>query len=222
MAPPTIPIHERVTAKYRVEDRGYETPCWVWTAGLMGTSGYAQFRYSKAKNGLGHRYSYEHHIGPIPEGMTLDHLCRVRECVNPEHLEVVTPKVNILRGKGKGAANKLKTHCVHGHEFTPENTYINAKKARVCRACQKAYRDAHRDEMRVYHRDYMRTYSRERYATDAEYREARKQANRNYAPVRRERYATDEEYRARRKEQIREYRARLLADAKKWREAQSS
>lgn len=76
---------------YRVEDRGYETPCWIWL-GAHTDDGYGKF---KAK--LAHRVYYERYIGPIPEGLTIDHLCRVTDCVNPEHMEPVTNLENIRR-----------------------------------------------------------------------------------------------------------------------------
>jgi hypothetical protein len=82
-----------------------------------------------------HRLFYEQLVGPIPDGLQLDHLCRVRHCVNPDHLEPVTQTANVLRGIGPTAVNAGKTHCVHGHPFTPDNTYINKQGNRHCRAC---------------------------------------------------------------------------------------
>jgi len=93
--------------------------------------GYARFRY-KRKTQLAHRVSYDLYIGPIPAGLTLDHLCRNTSCVNPWHLEPVTIQVNIARTP---MANK--THCKAGHEFTAENTYINARGGRYCRECRR-------------------------------------------------------------------------------------
>jgi hypothetical protein len=74
-------------------------------------------------------------VGPIPEGLTIDHLCRVRHCVNPAHLEAVSERVNILRGNGAGARNARKTHCVKGHAFTPDNLYRDYQGYRRCRRC---------------------------------------------------------------------------------------
>ena len=81
--------------------------------------------------------AYELLVGPIPEYLTLDHLCRVRNCVNPAHLEPVTSAENILRGMSSPAQNARKTECLNGHAFTVENTLINVIGARVCRTCTR-------------------------------------------------------------------------------------
>jgi hypothetical protein len=122
---------ERFTAKYQVNEDG----CWIWTAGIN-SEGYGSFWDGK-RNVRAHRFSYELAVEPIPEGMQIDHLCRVRNCVNPEHLEPVTNHENARRGNaGIHMRETLgaRTHCVHGHEFTPENTYLGAGWRR-CRKC---------------------------------------------------------------------------------------
>ncbi len=122
-------------------------PCWLWLKGIDSSNGYARFRLEWA-----HRVSYKIHVGAIPEGLTIDHLCRVRHCVNPAHLEAVTRVENILRGTGWSGRNAQKTHCVHGHEFTPENTYLEPQwKGRgsgVMRRCKTCNRDK---RLRYYH-----------------------------------------------------------------------
>lgn len=85
-----------------------------------------------------HRFSWEINVGPIPEGLDLDHLCRNRACVNPSHLEPVTRQVNLLRGVGATATNAAKEFCKRGHEFTPENTMVRKEGWRNCRACHNA------------------------------------------------------------------------------------
>lgn len=108
--------------------------CWLWT-GSHDEDGYGSYGRTNGSS-RAHRIAYELCIGPIPEGLTIDHLCRVRNCVNPAHLEPVDNRTNVLRGVGHTAINARKTHCKRGHRFTPENTYIEpARGVRVCRKC---------------------------------------------------------------------------------------
>lgn len=111
-----------------------ESGCWLWIGGENG-KGYGRMRWGK--NYRAHRLAYELLRGPIPSGLELDHLCRVKCCINPDHLEIVTSKVNTLRGTGPTAQNAIRTHCVNGHEFTLENTRIGTDGDRVCRACRR-------------------------------------------------------------------------------------
>lgn len=106
-----------------------ENGCWIWKFCILKT-GYASFRHF-----LGHRWMYEFLNGPIPKTLQIDHLCRVRSCVNPNHMRLVTIKENVLCGIGITAVNKTKTHCVHGHEFTEENTF-HYKGHRACKICR--------------------------------------------------------------------------------------
>jgi len=119
------------------------TGCWLWIGGLQ-NGGYGAFYFNTGMFAA-HRVGYEIYKDKIPDGLTLDHKCRVRSCVNPDHLEVVTLKENILRGTGMSARNIKKTHCKNGHPFTDENTamYQNA------RHCRKCYRDAYHRKQRL-------------------------------------------------------------------------
>lgn len=111
--------------------------CWLWTAGK--SSGYGTFVAPGRRQVKAHRVSYELSIGPIPDTFVVDHLCRVRNCVNPEHLEAVNEKTNILRGVGFSAVNAVKETCAHGHLFDEENTrHRRGRPGRTCRACDRA------------------------------------------------------------------------------------
>jgi len=107
--------------------------CWLWNS-TPSTKGYGMY-WVDGKYALAHRYSYQKFVGDIKDGYQIDHLCRVRKCVNPEHLQQVTQKENILRGTGVTSVNHKKTHCMNGHEFSKENTYITKKNSRRCRIC---------------------------------------------------------------------------------------
>lgn len=123
--------------------------CWLWT-GTITATGYGQFYWDGVNNGA-HRFAYEHFVGPIPEGMTIDHVCHSiddschggmtcphRRCVNPDHLEVVTVRENVMRGNTLQAENAARTHCIHGHPFDEANTGYDARGGwRFCKACQR-------------------------------------------------------------------------------------
>jgi hypothetical protein len=121
-----------------------ESGCWIWL-GSLNTNGYGDVSPCKATEGrsrLAHRLSYEQANGPIPDGLELDHLCRVRCCINPDHLEPVVKQVNILRGEGLGARSARKTHCVHGHPLSGSNLKIRTQRTngrihRDCLACDR-------------------------------------------------------------------------------------
>jgi hypothetical protein len=119
-----------------------EADCWLW-CGYRMPFGHGRFRVDGRKV-LAHRFSYEIHVGPIPEGLTLDHLCRVPFCVNPAHLEPVPHRVNVLRGVAPAAHNAVKTNCPHGHDYSPENTYIDSLGRRVCRICRTKWQRNYR------------------------------------------------------------------------------
>lgn len=120
-------------------DRGTPDDCWIWTASVS-TSGYPTF-WGGAEVGRvhSHRFAYELEVGPIPDGLTIDHLCNRPLCVNPAHLEAVTQRVNILRApNGVAAQNARKTHCKRGHPFDQDNTYVDPNGYRICRTCRRA------------------------------------------------------------------------------------
>lgn len=108
--------------------------CWLWTA-ACNPKGYGKFRAT----GTAHRIAYIDLVGPIPEGMELDHLCRVRNCVNPDHLEPVTSAENTLRGDSFAGRHARQTSCLRGHPFDTRNTRLYRGR-RVCRACERLRR----------------------------------------------------------------------------------
>jgi len=128
---PPVPVLERLWSHSSVDSKG----CWVWKGHVSPSTGYSAI-WHQGTNRLIHRVSYEIHKGPIPEGLSIDHLCRNRVCWNPEHLEAVTIKVNIQRGVHRNQ-NVGKSHCKRGHEFTTGNTYKSPSSPnnRVCRTC---------------------------------------------------------------------------------------
>lgn len=124
--------------------------CWLWL-GAINHDGYGRLRID-GHSWFVHRLAYEILVGPIPKGLELDHKCRVRCCANPGHLEPVTHHENIMRGEGEAARHARKTHCKHGHRFTPENTYVDPKGYRICRQCRRRIDAARNDERAAYKR----------------------------------------------------------------------
>ena len=105
--------------------------CWLWTA-AVDEAGYGRFGVNREST-YAHRYSYELTKGSIPEGLQIDHLCRVRHCVKPDHLETVTQRENILRSPtGFAAVNARKTHCPRGHRYS----ILDNRGWRECRVCR--------------------------------------------------------------------------------------
>ncbi len=136
---------ERIEAKiYREPNSGG----WLW-GGAVGDTGYGSV-WSGERTMKAHRYVYETLRGPVPHGLDLDHLCRVRSCVNPAHLEPVTRGENLRRSPTKGAqrgnlrngapkSQHLRQACGRGHAYTPENTIARAHGQRWCRTCRRIH-----------------------------------------------------------------------------------
>lgn len=126
-------IRKRFEAKYRVDLSG----CWIWTA-YLDECGYGRFSFYGKQTGA-HRAAYRLYVGEITKGKEIDHLCRVRNCVNPSHLELVTRSENCSRGAAAGTfgkKNKIKTHCPQGHPYDEENTYFAPNGWRQCNICR--------------------------------------------------------------------------------------
>jgi len=109
--------------------------CWIWIGVRSG--GYGRYTFRGKLTGA-HRFYYELVNGPIAEGLQIDHLCRNRACVNPDHLEPVTIGENVLRGIGRSAQNARKTECLRGHPLNGSNLYIDPRGQRCCIICQRA------------------------------------------------------------------------------------
>jgi hypothetical protein len=119
--------------------------CWLW-CGALTKAGYGKISlgYREGKEVYAHRLSYETHYGPIPDGLVIDHLCRVTCCVNPQHLEPVTHKVNVRRGRvcdlhdpdNPVHPNSRKTACLRGHPLSGSNLHISPSGSRICRTCR--------------------------------------------------------------------------------------
>jgi hypothetical protein len=144
-------IHPRPTPEERFWPKVQKTEaCWLWT-GPVNSHGYGTLRVN-GKTTYAHRFAYTLLVGPIPEGLEPDHVkangCTSIRCVKavadkhgPAHLEVVTHRENMLRGEGFASRNASKTHCLNGHPFNAENTYIrrrDGQERRECRACKRS------------------------------------------------------------------------------------
>jgi hypothetical protein len=131
-------VHEHVRTMRPYLDRllaltekGGPGECWEWVGTIDKRSGYGRMRF-EGRTHLAHRASYIMHVGPIPDGKYLDHLCRNRSCVNPEHLEPVTPQVNVDRGAGA-----KRDECTKGHSLKGENKGIRSDGRQYCKQCSR-------------------------------------------------------------------------------------
>lgn len=130
----TGPPMQRIQRRVAVDSSG----CWLWT-GTIDKAGYGRLSVG-GRAWLAHRLSYELHVGPIPDGLELDHLCAVRGCVNPEHLEPVTPQEN--KRRMLAAAITERTHCPQGHPYAGDNLFYEAgSTSRRCRTCRDTQRE---------------------------------------------------------------------------------
>lgn len=129
------------------------TGCWLW-AGAIDESGYGFMRDERtpgiSKSSKAHRLFYERYVGPIPDGLVLDHLCRTPSCVNPDHLEPVTNEENIRRGFGAWAVNSRKVVCKNGHPLHGDNLVMSGHGTRRCLTCRLEY-------MKLWQREYRKT-----------------------------------------------------------------
>lgn len=124
-------ILDRFVSKLQIEENG----CWIWS-GATSKNGYGQIKVERCVV-YAHRLAYQLFVGEIPDGLTIDHLCRERLCVNPAHLEAVALRVNILRGESPSAKQARQTHCGNGHVLAGENLVVRHGK-RGCRICIRA------------------------------------------------------------------------------------
>lgn len=142
---------EQLPARFRSKVVVDENGCWLWCAYVQ-PNGYGQYGVGVYPNGgmvAAHRHSYLLLVGPIPDGLQLDHLCRVTRCVNPAHLEPVTARENTLRSDGLCAINARKTHCIHGHPLSGDNLLVAAyRRERICRLCATERSRRSRDRKR--------------------------------------------------------------------------
>jgi len=130
----TISRLDRFADKIALADDG----CIVWIASTN-NRGYGTFSAGPVGTVGAHRWSYEYHVGDVPKGVDLDHLCRNRACVNPEHLEPVTHRENLMRSPTIPAINASKTHCPLGHSYSGDNlSMIVSTNSRVCITCRRA------------------------------------------------------------------------------------
>lgn len=139
-----LPTRQRLLSRVSID---LETGCWNWTGVVSKSSGYGQICTGNRKEGTrktayAHRLSYEEFVGPIPEDLVIDHLCRNRKCINPEHLEPVSNLENILRGLApttSGENNRSKTHCNRGHPYSGYNLTYRKSGGRACKECHRLW-----------------------------------------------------------------------------------
>lgn len=134
-----IPPIDKLMARVVVTPGPLTSPCWLcnYRTAINGYS-HVQLGGRGSRNISGHRLMYETHRGPVPAGLELDHLCRNRSCINPDHLEPVTTRENFLRGMARGAVTKRTNICQRGHSM--EDAYVRPNGYRSCRECRRLTR----------------------------------------------------------------------------------
>lgn len=137
---PELSTEERFWQRVEKSGRG---GCWNWTGSVASNNGYGRIRV-EGVTWRAHRLAWTLLVGDIPDEMVIDHICRNRRCVNPDHLRVVTAYVNSTENT---VGNATKTHCKHGHEFTEANTYVYDK-GRACKACMRIRNARRNSEVR--------------------------------------------------------------------------
>ena len=128
-------------------DKSGPGDCWLWTGNICSDTGYGRFHY-RGRNVKAHRISYVATYGEHDPELVIDHLCRVRHCVNPDHMEVVTVGENTNRGCGPLANKARAQECPQGHPYTPENTYSSPTHRRMCRTCKRRNSKSHKARVR--------------------------------------------------------------------------
>ena len=149
--------HDRFLSKVTRDPSG----CWLWT-GAISDNGYGSFHNGHRTVGA-HRYSFEHYVGPIPDGLVLDHLCRVTNCVNPAHLEPVTHAENIRRGYEA----KAQTHCKRGHDLLITARWTKDGR-RDCRECDRIRKAERTPEQQQRRRETQAAWARKKYQQQKE------------------------------------------------------
>jgi hypothetical protein len=143
-------LKDKIRANVSIDGRG----CWRWRRSKQANGYGICYSGGKYRTRYAHRIAYLEFVGPIPAGMCIDHLCRTRDCCNPDHLEVVTVRENLRRGRGHGS----ETHCPAGHEYSAANTHTDAGGHRHCRKCDRNRKRERRARNREAYNAYMREY----------------------------------------------------------------
>lgn len=135
----------QLSDRIRLNTTTDENGCWIWKR-YTARNGYGMIGVGSRTDGtrntaLAHRVAYQEFVGDIPDGLQIDHLCKIRNCVNPKHLEAVTPKENVSRSDAYYKVLMGKTECPHGHQYSEENLYVYPTKfggvKRNCKTCMK-------------------------------------------------------------------------------------